>query len=198
MSFRIFKTDITMSPLFVALLCILLLVDTTGLMISGLVCAILHESGHLCIMRICGVGVRKIVFYPCGIDIRREKSKTSYINDFLISAGGCIANIVTACICYPFLKNEYVLSVFISSIALCIFNLLPIKGLDGEQAVKYLLLMKFSPNTVSSITSAISLSFVIVLFVLSVCSIILYNISPLILICGIYLLIITIMQIRLK
>ena len=81
---------------------------------------------------------------------------------------------------------------------LLLFNLLPIKGLDGEQAVKYLLLMKFSPNTVSSITSAISISFVIVLFVLSVCSIILYNISPLILICGIYLLIITIMQIRLK
>lgn len=198
MSFRIFGTDIILSPLFVALLCVLLLIDTTGLMLSGLICALLHESGHLCAMQICGVTIEKIVFYPCGIDIRREKSKTSYKKDLCISVGGCIVNLITACVCYPFLNKNFVFSIFISSIALCIFNMIPIRGLDGEQALKYLLLMKYPPNTVIKVTNIISIVSVVLLFAICVCLWVSLKLSPLLLVCAVYLFIITIMQIRLK
>ena len=198
MSFRIFGTDIILSPLFVALLCVLLLIDTTGLMLSGLICALLHESGHLCAMKICGDTIEKILFYPCGIDIRREKSKTSYKKDLCISVGGCIVNLITACVCYPFLNKHFVFSIFISSIALCIFNMLPIRGLDGEQALKYLLLMKYPPNTVIKVTNIISIVSVVLLFAICVCLWVSLKLSPLLLVCAVYLFIITIMQIRLK
>ena len=94
-------------------------------------CAMGHEAGHLIAMRICGVKPLEITVGMLNLNIKYNKSITSYKKDFLISSSGVLVNIAFACLGFALGYHEF----FMANLVLSIMNLLPINSLDGANIV---------------------------------------------------------------
>lgn len=113
--------------------------DTSGMFSVALIAIIIHETGHLAAMYCLGEDVKEIAFKVFGIEIEAElpqKRKTA-----VIMLAGPFINIFTALILIPFVLqgNGFMINLCFSSLVLGLFHLLPAYGLDGGNAVLYLL-----------------------------------------------------------
>ncbi len=155
MSFTVKNCRVTVSFFFVAMAAVLLLEDQSGMAEIAFLAAALHESGHLCVMRLFGVEPSQIRFTPFGIDIVKSRCiDRSYQRDVLISLAGPGANVAVALIFSAWLPvfQRFVLANFV----LALFNLLPIEPLDGGQALYSLLCIKFSADRSAKTVSIVS------------------------------------------
>lgn len=106
----------------------------------GLTACIWHELGHLIFMRICGIPVKRMVFYGAGIKIVPDKliDFTGFRTSFLILIGGSGANFALAAALCPI--NSPAARLFAAINALIgTFNLLPLQYLDGGKIILLLI-----------------------------------------------------------
>lgn len=99
-----------------------------------LICSVVHEAGHLFVMRLCGAEITSVEIGLLGAKISFRGEHTSYSDDFAIASGGILFNFIfsaASCILFMFVKNEMVLLLIFANIALAVVNLLPISFLDG-------------------------------------------------------------------
>lgn len=198
MEFRLGRCLIAISPLFVCFLCIILLVDRTGIMLLGLISVVIHELGHLIFMIITKKQPESVSFQLGGIIIK-SNGFSGYNNDFLIAMGGCLFNLIAfsfSSYFYYKTKSEMAMLFSAANLGLFLFNLLPVSGLDGMDLIKLKLLKKFSIEKTNKICNIISISFLLTSLFVAIVLTYFKSINPTILISLIYLIILTLISIK--
>lgn len=122
-------------PIF-SLLCLIsfFIIEPTSYLLIILSAVLCHELGHLILMRCFSVDIASVTLLPLGIDIRPGTRLISYRRQAMISLGGAAVNILLFLI---FRLNSPFLAY--TNLLYAVFNLLPIKGLDGGEALFSLL-----------------------------------------------------------
>ncbi len=191
LSFNLFKIKVHVSYVFTVFITLLAVLDNTGLLFISFLAILFHEIGHIIAIKI--IGIKDIELMLVLGSVRVEMK--SYLSDKLS---------VIVSLCGPFMS--FILSVFIffnnyylayfgaANLIVFIFNMLPINGLDGGDALKYVLMRLFNKNS-DSIFRMISLIFTVSFT--AICgtffAVKLYN--PTLLIVGIYLIIMSIKKV---
>ncbi len=196
MNFNIKKTSVFISPLFALLISIILLVDTTGIMLFGFISAFFHELGHIICMAKLGKTIDKVALSPCGILITTSGIST-YKSDLLVALCGPLTNlllfVVSAFVLLAVKTNE-ILYFCAANFGLFLFNILPVFGLDGMDVIRAMLLKKHSLFKTQKICKTISFCFLVFCLALGVVFASFHKINPTFLICLIYLLIISLLN----
>lgn len=104
--------------------------------VLGLAACVWHELGHLAVMSICGIPVKRILFYGAGIKIMPDKQFyfTDFCTEFLVLIAGSSANFILAAVMS--MSDSFEIRLFsVINIAIGVFNLLPLQYLDGGKLV---------------------------------------------------------------
>jgi stage IV sporulation protein FB len=125
------KTKIKINPLGVISLLIMYFLNGNDFFLMFL-CALLHEAGHLLAMGICKVKPAVISLGFLNFNIEYNKSKTTYKKDIFISLAGPMINLILA-VCGIIEGSE---SFFYVNLILFSINILPVRTLDGGNALK--------------------------------------------------------------
>lgn len=184
------KVHIRISVYFAAFIACAVALDTSGFAVLALLCAAVHEAGHLIALRLLGVRVEEVSFHLFGIHIRvRSGALISYGREAAIAAAGCAVNLLSALAAFCvwriglcFGQNSFALpceALFYMNLLLGGFNLLPVGPLDGGRALESLLCLRLRPDTAARAVTFLSF---LVLVPLGVCGFCLvartgYNIS---------------------
>lgn len=148
------KIKISVSPLFLVIVTALLLLDKTGAVPFCMLCAIIHETGHLITMKILKADIKEIKFSPFAIDINRTNSALPRYKNILILSAGFIFNFIFALVIY-FIFNTYpktwVGYLLSGNIFIGTFNLTPLPNTDG-----YNILKTFLPHKIVKVISFFS------------------------------------------
>ncbi len=106
----------------------------------GLFACIWHELGHLIFMKICGIPLKRMVFYGSGIKIIPDKliDFTGFGASFLILIGGSGANFLLAAGLWFISVPEARLFAAINAL-IGAFNMLPLQYLDGGKIILLLI-----------------------------------------------------------
>lgn len=158
MKFKLLGVQITVSFYFVALLIVLMALDSSRLILSALVAALLHEAGHFAVMLCCKQLPQSLSLYPFGMKIvKPNNSVLSYQKEILIYLGGPLTNL--ACFfLLSLLPGSAASPSAAAHLALCLFNLLPIGALDGgmiAEAILHRFLSEKAANISSIVLSAL-------------------------------------------
>lgn len=167
MEFNIKSCKVIITPLFVSFLSIILLIDKTGIMLFGLISALIHEMGHLIFIYFSGKKINKISFQLGGILIDC-KGIVNYKYEFLIAFGGCLLNLimfVLFLILFIYNRNEFSLVFSATNFGLFAFNLMPIYGLDGLDLLRIIFLQRFETQRALLYCKFISVMYVIILLI---------------------------------
>ena len=129
--FRFRKLTIAFDFSFFASVSLLILLGS-GYAVLGLAACLLHELGHLAVMRCCGIPAKRVLFYGAGIKIIPDKDFcfTDFCSEILILIAGSSANFLIAAV--SGLSNGFGMRLFsVINVFIGIFNLLPLQYLDG-------------------------------------------------------------------
>lgn len=133
MRIKIFETEIYISYLFCAVVCIMLLFDRTGLIIPTFFAVLVHEGGHLVAMWAAECQPRAVRLIPTSVQIVRDFSCKRGA-EIAIAICGPVANLILFLILilnYAAFKGEQSLRFAVLNLVMAAFNLLPVAGLDG-------------------------------------------------------------------
>ncbi len=124
--------------------------------------------GHLCVMCAVGNKPKAVRFEITGMNIQRTESiKISVKNELLIALGGPIVNgliFLLFCIAYCFKNSDLLMTVAGINLILMVFNLLPVKGLDGGMAIYFLLSKRASTGECGKALKITSILFIMIIF----------------------------------
>lgn len=201
MDILLFGCRIYISPLFIALITLILFFDQSGIALIGLSSVFIHEFGHLLLMRLLNFMPREIILQPAGIIIKKNVNINSYLADFLIAVSGSFLNFLFAGVGYYYysnvMNNEIWMLFAASNIMIGIFNLMPVYGLDGYDIVRIAMLKVLKDEgkaqLISKIISAVVLIFLIMLIVYFMYQ---YSFNLNLCICVVYLLILLLINFK--
>lgn len=160
------KVRISISVYFAAFIACILVLDNTGLAALALLCALIHECGHIAVLCFFRVPVEEVSFKLFGINIvLKNGTVLSYKQETILALAGSAANLF-ACVLTHLL---YAAGIFpgktemfaVFNLVLGCFNLLPIGSLDGGQAVESALCRKISYDKAEKIVNITSAVFII-------------------------------------
>ena len=114
-------------------MCVLLFVATTvnyldrqGIVLLALLSCALHELGHLLVLRLLGVRVRRLSITAVGAEMETDRS-LSYGGEILAALAGPLVNLVLALTFCRFSRGWVFAGL---NLVLCCFNLLPVGRLE--------------------------------------------------------------------
>jgi len=195
--FKLFGTEIYLSFLFMAFITAMLATDKTGFMLPTLFAVLMHEFGHLFIMWVLDCTPKRIKLIPASVQIVNSFSR-GYKNDILIALSGpCVNLLLFSVLYYNYLcfKNEFTLYFALLNLLIGVFNLLPVKGLDGG-TILFSLLCKFTDiNRAVLIVKLITAIFALAVIITAVLLTIGGKLNASLYIIGIYLLIMCLIKI---
>jgi stage IV sporulation protein FB len=178
------KKRVSISIYFAVFIACMLVLDNTGLAPLALLCVLIHECGHITVLHVLHVPIEKVSLRLFGINITlRNGSVLSYRQEAALSLAGSAANFIT---CAPasllYCLGIFPLqtgAVFVFSLMLGCFNLLPVASLDGGRALESALCRKMSCGKAEKTVSVISTVLIMPLAAAGVYIVILtgYNIS---------------------
>lgn len=167
MTFKLWGIKFEITFLFVAFITFIISLKAPSNLIITIASSILHEIGHLSMMILIGERPKKIKLELVGMNIIREKNlKISAKKEIGISLGGPIMNfiiIIISCIILCFYENYIFMTCACINLILMVFNLLPIKSLDGGAFLYFLLSQHFETQycrSILKITSIICISII--------------------------------------
>ncbi len=162
MKLRLLAVDILIGYEVVAGLTAALLLDRQGRVGACLLAAVLHELGHLLVMRLCRCRVRRITVRLFDVMIEADDAG-SVLHDGLITAGGAAANLVCAML-FCMISRPLMLA----NLVVGCFNLLPVETLDGGRLLMLLLCRRVSYVTATSVIRVLTFVFLLPLFTLGI------------------------------
>ena len=183
MIFNVFGVKVEITFWFVALITFIFSLNAPSNVLVTVFSSILHEIGHLLIMTSVGNKPQAIRFEITGMNIiRHQDFQISTKNEVLIALGGPFINLVCFLLSVIILcvyNNENILTFGCINLILMIFNLLPIKKLDGGLALYYILSQKFDNLTCTKILKITSVFFIALIYIWGIYAFISskYNIS---------------------
>ncbi len=150
------KTFFSVHPCFPLVLAVGLFTETLGKMLMVYLCLFIHELGHIAAAKSFGINPSYIKLMPFGIGVRFKTSKISNKKNIVIALSGPLISILSALL----FKNEFLK---MSNLCLGIFNLLPVKTLDGGSIFFAVYSKLFGSikayNTLKRLSSAFSVLF---------------------------------------
>lgn len=155
MKLRIAKINIFIGYEAIAAMTAVLLLDRENRVILCFFAAILHELGHVMMMRLCGVRVRGLRLRLFDVLIEAD-DPPSVKADVLITLGGVAVNFLFAALLCP-VGMKYGLP----HLALGVFNLLPVMSLDGGHLLEICLERRFSPRAVGTVLRVTTFLFIL-------------------------------------
>lgn len=156
----------SVSLYFAVFVACLLVLDHTGLAIFALFCAAFHEMGHIATISALKVPVCEINFKLFGVNLKLKNNiKISYKQEILIALSGCLANLLLCLIAFiaarlglfAFYSNY----VFLFSLIIAGFNIIPIAPLDGGRALTAYLTSRMQYQSAEKIMDILSFVFII-------------------------------------
>lgn len=142
MKFKLFDIEIELQFFAVLALSTALILDKSSKVALCLLCAFIHECGHLLMMLFFSKKPKSIKLRVFDIAIEGN-SNISDFEDVFITLAGPLTNLIFAVLFYFFS-----IPLCICNITLCVFNLLPIDTFDGGHAVYIMLMRKLQEKTV--------------------------------------------------
>ena len=140
MSFKIGKIPVKISWQFLALITFMLSLRTENVIYAVLFSS-LHEIGHIAAMTAFGNAPQSVSFELTGINIiRTRETFVSLKKEIIIALAGPFVNLVLflfLILLYSENGNVKLFNAVSVNLILMIFNLLPVKGLDGGKAFYY-------------------------------------------------------------
>lgn len=191
MSLSVKNINIQITFLFCIFLCLIVAFDKTGNVFLSVLFIILHELSHIIAMRLCGVKIKKVAFEAFGIYIEKDDYSPKYTQNLFILISGCAFNFF-ACFAFfalfLFWRNKIFLKSALINFSLCVFNALPVKNLDGGDAL-YLLLseLKLVKNPLTTV-KIISFITCLCLFAAGIILCVKVRLNPSLIIVSLYLL----------
>ena len=157
---------------FLTVICILALfyADSSVFTLEVLICAALHELGHIIAMKLFGVEIFLFDILPCGAVIHSDADRLPYKKEAIIALSGALAGVVSgiaALAFYLIFGGIHPLFFGVSNLFLSLVNLIPVKGLDGARALEAILSLKLDRDRAEKITARISFVSLGILAVLS-------------------------------
>lgn len=121
---------------FFAAVSLLMLIGDNRYALFGLAACIWHELGHLAVMRLCGISVKRLVFYGAGIKIVPDKQLdfTAFRTQLAVYLAGSSANFLAAVLLW-FSESPAVRIFAAVNSVIGAFNLLPLQYLDGGKII---------------------------------------------------------------
>ena len=111
-----------------------------------LAAAAIHEAGHWLILRLLGADITGLRVSLLGAAMEVDTSRLSYQKELSATLAGPAANLLCAMVLALADSEQWV--VFIgANVVLCLFNLLPIRLLDGGRALYLLVKWMTGPET---------------------------------------------------
>lgn len=196
MKLKILGIDIYVSVAFCAIITLMLVIDRTGSIIPLLAGTAVHELGHLIAMRNQKNPVKKIMLIPAALLIVGGVTSSDKEEINTVSAGP-IANIAVGgffLLLFWVIGKEMLLLYAVIQLALAVFNLLPVKGLDGGTLLFIALRRKMELSTAELLVKIISFVLSAGLAILGALLFVTVPQNPSLLICGIYLVILTLIN----
>ena len=132
--------------------------DKTGSAACSICAAVLHECGHFAVLRLLRDPPRRLHVGLFGADMERESTvHLNYRQEILASAAGPAVNILLAGLLACLLPvAPYLLEAVRVNLSLALFNLLPLRTLDGGQIVYAALCRRYLPETARRIQKIIA------------------------------------------
>lgn len=194
--FRAFEINFAISYAAVSLFTLSVVLSEKGNEIFiCLICSLLHEIGHLCaIFYFCGKP-RQISINLGEFRIDADILKASYIGEAVIMMSGVFVNFSLCSLSIPlclFTGFEKIKSFFACNLLLGIFNLLPIRTLDGGELLVLLLSSKISQRKIDLIMTCLTVILLIPLSTLGFYVLLLSGYNYSLLCVAVYLIIIII------
>lgn len=159
MKLRLNRLELYVGYEVVAAMTAVLLLDRENRVICCFLAALLHELGHVAVMRLYRVRIGAVRLRLFDVLIEAD-APPSFRADVLITLGGVCANFLFFALFYPLS-----LKLSLPHLALGVFNLLPVMSLDGGHLLTILLERRFSPRA-----AAVVLRITTFLFFLPLCT----------------------------
>ncbi len=151
--FSVLKTKVSVSPLFFAVLTLVLISDKTGISLFAALFSALHEAGHILAL-ICGkISPKSFDITLFGIHILLPEN-LSTVEKCLVLMSGFTVNFLLAALFLSFGKTVFA----VINIVLGIFTALPLPSTDGGAIFKTIL-DEYSNQKGERIFKFVSLSF---------------------------------------
>jgi len=168
--FEIFGCTIKLNFYFFAMLAFMLVMDPSGLMIFGVLSALMHEFGHITAMILQKNYIKEIWFgfFSLGI-VDSKRILRSYRENIFVLISGSFINFVMAFILklvYLYTGMNIINVIFYQNIYIGILNLLPISILDGGQIAFIILEKKIGLNKALKVTQVISITILMPILVM--------------------------------
>ena len=142
----------------VAALTAVLLLDRENRVIGCIAAALLHELGHILMMRRCRVRLKRVRLRLFDVLIEAGEIPT-FSAEVRITLGGVMMNFFCAAILYPLAPR-----LSIPHLALGVFNLLPVMSLDGGHLLYLFLSRHYQPRTCERVLRITTFVLVLPLF----------------------------------
>lgn len=164
MKFKCKGIDFKVSFPAVAFFALAIICDIKGMMPVCLFSSMLHEFGHFAFMKIHGVKIKSVEFNTGDVAINADLSAVSYKAEILINAGGVAVNFILAIfglLFYEITSLNFFQSIFISNLLIGVFNILPVRYLDGGQIFLILLQKRFNQKISERILNIFTLVLIV-------------------------------------
>lgn len=116
--------------------------DRQGIVPLALLSCTLHELGHLLVLLLLGVRVRRLSITAVGAEMEIDRS-LSYGGEVLAALAGPLVNLALALTFCRFSRGWVFAGL---NLALCCFNLLPVGRLDGGRVLRCVLAWLLGPE----------------------------------------------------
>ncbi len=116
-----------------AVLFVMAFADRSGESMLTLAAAALHEVGHMIMLVLLGLGIRRIAVTPLGLEIDTKRGYRSFFEEITVSLAGCAVNFIT----FALLNGRGGAAELLAdaSLLLGILNIMPVRCLDGGEAL---------------------------------------------------------------
>ena len=133
-----------------------LLFDMDRAVWASLLAAVLHEGGHLLALRMLGGKVAAFRLYPFGGEIVAGGKLFSYGESMVLSLSGILVNLLSFLLLMLPRTTPFLRSFALASLGLGMFNLLPLRQLDGGGALESFLSFFCMPQTAEKVLKVLS------------------------------------------
>jgi len=133
-------------------------------------CVLLHEFGHALAARRYGIHTPDITLLPIGGVARLERMPEKPSEELFVAIAGPLVNVGIALVLYPFVaariwpilteqaSPDLLANLFLTNIALVVFNLIPAFPMDGGRVLRALLAMRLDYARATHIAASIGQS----------------------------------------
>lgn len=144
-----------------------MLLDGTAVPLIPFAAALLHELGHIAVMRMVGAQVREVEITLFGADIEMADNGIGGLRRFAVYSAGAAANLLSFTVALCLLDGE--LWDFFAACSVCLagFNLLPIETLDGGRMAEVVCRRMF-PRHCGAVMRAVSTVTLCILWLVAV------------------------------